>query len=244
MPIHTTTVRCRDLAKQFTVPRARRAGLDVAGTNAWALRDLEFELTAGEIVGIVGPNGSGKSTLLKILAGVVEPSTGFAEVRGRVGALRDVGTGFHHELSGRDNIYLSGAILGLQRKEIRRLFDRIAQASGIEPHLELPVKHLSTGMRARLAFAVASHLVADVLLLDEILSVKDEAFRDQCCAQLRQLAASGQTILVASHHAQTISQLCDRAILLVDGRQKVIGQADEVLAHYRALNDSLDAAAA
>jgi ABC-type polysaccharide/polyol phosphate transport system ATPase subunit len=195
----------------------------------WALRDVTCDVEAGEVFGLAGPNGSGKSTLLKILAGITEPTAGRARLRGRVGALLEVGTGFHMELSGRENIFLSGAILGMSRAQIRANFDAIVAMSGIEAFLELPVKRYSTGMYLRLAFAVAAHLESEILLLDEVLAVGDAAFQQLCQDKIRELARRGRAILVVSHDAALLGRICHRVMLLDRGQVQAIGRPEQVL---------------
>ena len=184
----------------------------------WALRDIELSIQSGDIVGIVGRNGAGKSTLLKILARIVTPTQGRVGVRGRVGSLLEVGTGFHPELTGRENVFLNGAILGMPRSEIRKRFDEIIAFAEIESFLETPVKRYSSGMAVRLAFAVAAHLEPDVLIIDEVLSVGDQAFQRKCLGKASQLGAQGRTVLVVSHNLAAVANLCHRAVLLQDGR--------------------------
>ena len=184
----------------------------------WALRDIELSIQSGDIVGIVGRNGAGKSTLLKILARIVTPTHGRVGVRGRVGSLLEVGTGFHPELTGRENVFLNGAILGMPRIEIRKRFDEIVAFAEIESFLETPVKRYSSGMAVRLAFAVAAHLEPDVLIIDEVLSVGDQAFQRKCLGKASQLGAQGRTVLVVSHNLAAVANLCRRAVLLRDGR--------------------------
>ncbi len=196
----------------------------------WALRDVSLDVEAGEILGIVGHNGSGKSTLLKILARITAPTTGYAVVRGRIGAMLEIGTGFHMELSGRENVYLSGAILGMRRAEIRQRFDEIVAFSGVEEFLELPVKRYSSGMYLRLAFAVASHLQTDCLLLDEVLAVGDAAFQASCLARIRELARQGRAIMLVSHDLAMLSAVCNRAALIDQGRVAALGPATEIIA--------------
>jgi len=251
-----TVVRLEQLAKRYRhAPAARRhvtlrdrlsqgaaravrqamrqqasAGDAAPASDYWALRDVSVEIAAGEIFGLAGHNGSGKSTLLKIVARITEPSAGRALVRGRVGALLEIGTGFHMELSGRENIFLSGAILGMRRAEIRANFDAIVAMSGIEPFLEMPVKRYSSGMYLRLAFAVAAHLQSDILLLDEVLAVGDEAFQQTCQNKILDLAQSGRTIILVSHDASLMRRLCDRVMLLEAGRMQAVGKARDVLA--------------
>ncbi len=198
-------------------------------SDYWALRDISVEVAAGEIFGLAGHNGSGKSTLLKIVARITEPSAGRALVRGRVGGLLEIGTGFHMELSGRENIFLSGAILGMRRAEIRANFDAIVAMSGIEPFLEMPVKRYSSGMYLRLAFAVAAHLESEILLLDEVLAVGDEAFQQTCRNKILELAQAGRAIVVVSHDTNLLRRLCGRVMLLESGRIQAIGKARDVL---------------
>lgn len=200
----------------------------------WALRDLSFEVACGEVLGIVGRNGAGKSTLLKILSRITEPTTGSAEIRGRVSSLLEVGTGFHPELTGRENIYLNGAILGMKASEIREKFDRIVDFSGVEEFLDTPVKRYSSGMRVRLAFAVAAHLEPDILIIDEVLAVGDAEFRQKCLGTMNDVAGSGRTVLFVSHDIPAIENLCSRAILLDHGRIRADGDVRSVLETYMA----------
>ncbi|MBV9465757.1 MAG: ABC transporter ATP-binding protein [Solirubrobacterales bacterium] len=183
----------------------------------WALRDLSFTVEEGDVLGIIGRNGSGKSTLLKILSRIVDPTEGEVRIRGRVASLLEVGTGFHVELTGRENIYLNGAILGMTGREINRKFDEIVEFSEIEQFLDTPVKFYSSGMYVRLAFAVAAHLDPDVLIVDEVLAVGDAAFQRKCLGKMGEVAGTGRTVLFVSHGMATIEQLCNKAILLVHG---------------------------
>jgi lipopolysaccharide transport system ATP-binding protein len=198
----------------------------------WALQDVSFSVEAGEIVGIIGRNGAGKSTLLKILSRITEPTTGRARVGGRVGSLLEVGTGFHSELTGRENIFLNGAILGMRRREIERKFDAIVDFAEVGRFLETPVKHYSSGMYVRLAFAVAAHLEAEILLVDEVLAVGDASFQRKCLNTLEQVGGSGRTVLFVSHHMSAVTRLCSRAILLEGGRVQCDGPAHEVASRY------------
>ena len=184
----------------------------------WALRDISFEVREGEALGIVGRNGAGKSTLLKILSRITDPTAGRAAVYGRVGSLLEVGTGFHAELSGRENIYLNGAVLGMRRREIQRRFDEIVAFSEVEQFLETPVKHFSSGMYMRLAFAVAAHLEPEILLVDEVLAVGDIAFQRKCLGKMREVAQNGRTVLFVSHNLNAVEELCQSALLLESGR--------------------------
>lgn len=203
-----------------------------AADHIFALRDVSLQIGAGEVVGIVGRNGAGKSTLLKILSRVTRPTSGKARLRGRVGSLLEVGTGFHPELTGRDNIYLNGAILGMARSEIQRKFDGIVDFSGVSKFIDTPVKRYSSGMYVRLAFAVAAHLEPEILLIDEVLAVGDAAFQRQCLGKMQDISRSGRTILFVSHNMPAITRLCDRALLLADGRLIDDGPSDRIVARY------------
>ncbi|MGI8812616.1 MAG: ABC transporter ATP-binding protein [Pyrinomonadaceae bacterium] len=198
----------------------------------WALRDLTFDVADGETVGIIGHNGAGKSTLLKILSRITKPTSGRAEIRGRVGSLLEVGTGFHKELTGRENIFLNGAILGMKRTEILARFDEIVAFSEIEKFLDTPVKHYSSGMYMRLAFSVAAHLEPEVLIVDEVLAVGDVGFQKKCLSKMREVGASGRTVLFVSHDMSAITRLCERAIWLEHGRMRVDGEATDVVSAY------------
>jgi lipopolysaccharide transport system ATP-binding protein len=199
----------------------------------WALKDVCFEVERGEVVGIVGRNGAGKSTLLKILSRVVDPTTGIARLHGRVASLLEVGTGFHPELSGRENIYLNGAILGMKKAEIDRKFDEIVEFAGIERFLDTPAKRYSSGMYVRLAFAVAAHLEPEILIVDEVLAVGDFAFQKKCLGKMHDVAATeGRTILFVSHNLSALAQLCERAILLEKGTVQMTGPVKEVIESY------------
>jgi lipopolysaccharide transport system ATP-binding protein len=213
------------------VGRTRGGGREEDGAF-WALRDVSFEVQPGEVVGIVGRNGAGKSTLLKTLSRIVEPTSGRAEVRGRVGSLLEVGTGFHPELTGRENVYLNGSILGMARKEIDRKFDEIVAFSEIEHFLDTPVKHYSSGMHVRLAFAVAAHLEPEILIVDEVLAVGDASFQEKCMGQMQQTASRGRTILFVSHNMASIRQLCSRALLLKNGQVAADGDPVDVIHAY------------
>ena len=198
----------------------------------WALKDVSFEIRQGEVVGLIGPNGAGKSTLLKILTRITEPSGGSIDLYGRVGSLLEVGTGFHRELSGRDNIYLNGAILGMKRAEIDRKFDEIVAFAEVEKFVDTEVKHYSSGMSVRLAFAVAAHLEPEILLVDEVLAVGDAAFQKKSLQKMESVGHSGRTVIFVSHHMPSITRLCERAMLLEHGQLVMSGPADQVVAHY------------
>jgi lipopolysaccharide transport system ATP-binding protein len=198
----------------------------------WPLRDISFDIKRGEIVGIIGRNGAGKSTLLKILSRIVEPTTGEARIRGRVGSLIEVGTGFQPELTGRENIYLNGAILGMRRAEIDRRFDEIVEFSGVEQFLDTPVKRYSSGMYVRLAFAVAAHLDTDILIVDEVLAVGDAEFQKKCLGRLGEVAHDGRTVLFVSHNAAALEALCNRGIYFEKGRVVSQGALVDVLDDY------------
>jgi lipopolysaccharide transport system ATP-binding protein len=198
----------------------------------WALTDVHFDIAPGEVVGLIGRNGAGKSTLLKILSRIIEPTTGRALLRGRVGSLLEVGTGFHPELTGRENIYLNGTILGMERREVQRKFDEIVDFSGVEPFLDTPVKQYSSGMYMRLAFSVAAQLEPEILLVDEVLAVGDSSFQKKCIGKMDQVGREGRTVVFVSHSMTAVTRLCQRAILLDHGRVIADGPAAEVAAAY------------
>jgi lipopolysaccharide transport system ATP-binding protein len=198
----------------------------------WALKDVSFEVRAGEVVGLIGRNGAGKSTLLKILSRITEPTEGYGEIHGRVGSLLEVGTGFHGELTGRENVYLNGAILGMKRTEITRKFDDIVAFSEVEKFIDTPVKHYSSGMYLRLAFAVAAHLDPEILIVDEVLAVGDASFQKKCLNKMQDVGREGRTVLFVSHNMAAITRLCERAILLDDGRVVRDGPATDVVSAY------------
>jgi len=209
--------------------RPRRSRTD---DTIWALKDVSFEVERGEVVGIIGRNGSGKSTLLKVLSRITRPTTGSAEISGRAGSLLEVGTGFHPELTGRDNIYLNGAILGMKRAEIARKFDEIVAFAEVGKLLDTPVKHYSSGMYVRLAFAVAAHLEAEILLVDEVLAVGDAAFQRKCIRKMQEAGEQGRTVLFVSHSATAITRLCPRSILLDAGYLQTDGPSHQVMNAY------------
>jgi lipopolysaccharide transport system ATP-binding protein len=203
-------------------------------SDFWALRDVSFEVQPGEVVGIIGRNGAGKSTLLKILSRVTEPTSGEARIRGRVASLLEVGTGFHPELTGRENIFLNGAILGMTKAEIRAKFDEIVAFSGIEKFIDTPVKRYSSGMYVRLAFAVAAHLEPEILIIDEVLAVGDAEFQKKCLGKMRDVAGHGRTVLFVSHNMTAVAELCGRGIYLKNGTVSVNGSIDEAVSTYLA----------
>jgi len=203
----------------------------------WALKDVSFEVKPGEVMGIIGPNGAGKSTLLQILSRIIEPTTGYAELYGHVGSLLEIGTGFHPDLSGRENIYLNGAVLGMKRREISAKFDEIVAFAGIERFLETAVKRYSSGMYVRLAFAVAAHLNPEILIIDEVLAVGDAEFQKKCHEKMAEVIKSGRTILLVTHSMPVITQLCQNAILIKSGRLQTIGPAAEVVDHYQRISE-------
>lgn len=198
----------------------------------WALRDISFDVEPGDVVGIIGRNGAGKTTLLKILTRITDPTLGRAEMRGRVGSLLEVGTGFHPELTGRENVFLNGSILGMRRTEIRRHFDEIVAFSGVETFLDTPVKRYSSGMRVRLAFSVAAHLNPEILLIDEVLAVGDAEFQRKCLGKMSDVARAGRTVLFVSHNMAAVEGLCTRGVFLSAGRVEFIGSQAEAIRRY------------
>lgn len=215
------------IARQF-----RRAAGNSDKRVFHALEDVSFEIRQGDVVGIVGPNGAGKSTLLKILSRITEPSEGYADIYGRVSSLLEVGTGFHPELTGRENIYLNGAILGMRKAEIRTKFDTIAEFAEIERFLDTPIKHYSSGMYVRLAFAVAAHLEPEILLVDEVLAVGDLAFQKKCLGKMDSAAKQGRTILFVSHNMNAIQHLCPKSMLITHGKLLAFGDTASVIEQY------------
>jgi len=201
-------------------------------TEHWALRDINFKIEQGDVVGIVGKNGAGKSTLLKILSQITRPTNGRIEIHGRVASLLEVGTGFHPELTGRENIYLNGTILGMTRKEVRNKFEEIVSFSGVEKFIDTPVKHYSSGMYVRLAFAVAAHLEPEILIIDEVLAVGDSEFQEKCLGKMRDVSSEGRTILFVSHNLAAVQALCRNGILLENGRLKEFNSVTHVLDVY------------
>jgi lipopolysaccharide transport system ATP-binding protein len=201
-------------------------------TELWAVKDVEFDIQPGEVVGVVGRNGAGKSTLLKLMSRITSPTEGEIRIHGRVGSLLEVGTGFHPELTGRENVYLNGSILGMSRREIERKFDEIVAFAEVERFLDTPVKRYSSGMYVRLAFAVAAHLEPEVLLVDEVLAVGDMAFQKKCLGKMGQVSRQGRTILFVSHNMTAVKSLCSRGVIFEGGRLVADGSVDEVVARY------------
>ena len=198
----------------------------------WALKDIDFDVPRGKVFGVIGRNGAGKSTLLKILSRITDPTTGIAEIHGRVGSLLEVGTGFHPELSGRENIYLNGTLLGMRRREIKAVFDEIVDFAEVERFIDTPVKRYSSGMYVRLAFAVAAHLRPEILIIDEVLAVGDISFQKKCLGKMQDVTGEGRTVLFVSHSLSTINSLCEQCLLLENGRVKQIGPTSEVTNAY------------
>jgi lipopolysaccharide transport system ATP-binding protein len=209
----------------------------------WALKDISLDVERGEVVGVIGRNGAGKSTLLKILSRITEPTSGQIDLYGRVGSLLEVGTGFHPELTGRENIFLNGAILGMTRPEIRRQFDAIVDFAGVEKFLDTPVKRFSSGMYVRLAFAVAAHLQSEILIIDEVLAVGDAEFQAKCLGKMKDVARGGRTVLFVSHHMQSVHVLCNKAMYLERGRCRYFGAVEGAISRYMASFERAEVAA-
>jgi lipopolysaccharide transport system ATP-binding protein len=225
----------RETIASWATARVRR-GSRVDPRTFWALKEVGFEIAQGEVVGIIGHNGAGKSTLLKVLSRITEPTEGEVTIRGRIGSLLEVGTGFHWELTGRENVYLNGAILGMRRAEVARKFDEIVAFAGVDAFLDTPVKHYSSGMYMRLAFAVAAHLAPDILIVDEILAVGDAAFQKKCLGKMDDVAKHGRTVLFVSHNLGAIRSLCTRGLVLEGGRIRFDGAAENAITEYLALS--------
>lgn len=202
----------------------------------WALKDVSFEVKRGEVIGVIGRNGAGKSTLLKILSRITEPTEGYADINGRIASLLEVGTGFHPELTGRENIYLNGAILGMKKDEIERKFDEIVAFAEVEKFIDTPVKRYSSGMHLRLAFAVAAHLEPEILLVDEVLAVGDVGFQRKCLGKMSEVSLQGRTVLFVSHNMQAVRTLCKKTILLEDGQVHSFGDSDAIVEYYLQAN--------
>jgi lipopolysaccharide transport system ATP-binding protein len=239
-------IEINDISKKYYLQAKRRANTlrdlvtGILGGNGadddervlWALKDISFDVAEGETVGLIGNNGAGKSTLLKILSRIIKPTSGEAVLRGRVGSLLEVGTGFHQELSGRENIYLNGAVLGMKRAEIEKKFDEIVAFSELEKFLDTPLKFYSSGMYMRLAFAVAAFLEPEILIVDEVLAVGDLAFQRKCLNKMRDVSEHGRTVIFVSHNMQAVTRLCSRAIWIENGLTREDGTAKEVVGNY------------
>jgi lipopolysaccharide transport system ATP-binding protein len=226
----------RETLMNVVTSPARLFNKNRSGENntIWALKDVSFEVQEGEVLGIIGRNGAGKTTLLKILSMVTEPTKGEVKIRGRVGSLLEVGTGFHPELTGRENIFLNGAILGMRKAEIKQKFDEIVDFAEIEKFLDTPVKRYSSGMYVRLAFAVAAHLEPEILLVDEVLAVGDAAFQKKCMGKMGEVAKGGRTVLFVSHNMTSISELCGSAIWIDNGQVRLVDDAEKAVQSYLA----------
>jgi lipopolysaccharide transport system ATP-binding protein len=243
-------ISARSLSKRYRLGQVetgfRRLGRTLARRQGpghlWALRDLSFDVEEGASLAIVGRNGAGKSTLLKILARITEPTEGYADVAGRVGALLEIGTGFHPELTGRENVYLNGSVLGMSRREVKRKFDEIVEFASVEKHIDTPVKWYSSGMYVRLGFAVAAHLEPEILIVDEVLSVGDAEFQKRCLGRMGVAAEEGRTVLFVSHNMQAVRRVCKQALLLEGGELVAEGDVDSVIQRYLASVESADQA--
>jgi len=233
-PMRYRTLRESLVGSMSLNARSNRAANKEEIGTIWALRDISFEVNKGQVLGIIGRNGAGKSTLLKILSRITEPTEGYAEIHGKVGSLLEVGTGFHPELSGRENIYLNGAILGMRREEIDRKFDEIVAFSEVEKFIDTPVKRFSSGMYLRLAFAVAAHLEPQILVVDEVLAVGDAEFQRKCLGKMNDVAKEGRTVLFVSHNMSAILRLTEEAILLDQGRIVLRAPTPQAVDHYMA----------
>jgi lipopolysaccharide transport system ATP-binding protein len=249
-------IRVRNLSKSYLIGRSQKGELvhdipqklkrlfrlrSAQKEEFWALKDIDFEIQKGEAVGIIGRNGAGKSTLLKILSRITEPTTGCFEIYGRVSSLLEVGTGFHMELTGRENIFLNGTILGMKKKEIREKFDDIVEFSGVEPFLDTPVKHYSSGMKVRLAFSVAAHLEPEILIVDEVLAVGDVEFQKKCLGKMNEVSKNeGRTVLFVSHNLNALTSICEIGILLSQGSVKAVDKIGKVVSNYLRNEDNLN----
>ena len=241
--METTVIKVQNLGKKYTIGKPKDGSLRGSlnnffktrrkkGEDFWALKDLNFEINKGDIVGVIGRNGAGKSTLLKVLSKITKPTEGRIEINGRVASLLEVGTGFHPELTGRENIYLNGTILGMTRKEVTNKFDEIVDFSGVRKFIDTPVKRYSSGQYVRLAFAVAAHLEPEILIIDEVLAVGDSEFQKKCLGKMQDVAGQGKTVIFVSHNMNAIGSLCTKAILLRDGTLNKKGSTQEIINHY------------
>lgn len=245
-------IEVRNLSKQYKIGQKQRylslrdsvsdffklKGRNTEGADFWALDDVSFDVQAGESIGIIGRNGAGKSTLLKILSRITPPTKGKVILRGRIASLLEVGTGFHSELTGRENVFMNGSILGLRRAEIAQKFDEIVAFSGVEQFLDTPLKHYSSGMQLRLAFAVAAHLEPEILVIDEVLAVGDAEFQKKCLGKMDEVSKSGRTVLFVSHNIEQIKRLCPTALLLENGKKTMFEETNKTLATYLIKNGS------
>lgn len=227
------------LVKIVRSPFSRHGNNGNGDGTFWALKDATFDVMPGEVMGIIGPNGAGKSTLLKIISRIIEPTSGRIELYGRVASLLEVGTGFHPDLSGRENVFLNGAILGMKRREIDSKFDEIVAFAEVEKFIDTAVKHYSTGMYLRLAFAVTAHLDPEVMIVDEVLAVGDASFQKKCLRKMDEVTRGGRTVLLVTHNLGLVTQLCQRAILLSGGQIAKSGKAHEVVEHYDAVSSTV-----
>lgn len=236
-------IKISNLGKRYSIGKEKEDNLRASLSNMfkgainrrdefWAVQDVNFEVLKGDVIGIVGKNGAGKSTLLKLLSQITVPTTGVIEINGRVASLLEVGTGFHPELTGRENIYLNGTILGMSRKEVKTKFSEIVEFSGVKKFLDTPVKHYSSGMYVRLAFSVAAHLEPEILIIDEVLSVGDAEFQKKCLGKMKDVSAEGRTVLFVSHNMNAVNTLCNKGILLEGGRVKSQGDASAIVDQY------------
>jgi len=239
--LRESLVRAASAPLRWLRALASREGQRSAPPTMWALRDVDLEVEQGEVIGLIGPNGAGKSTLLKILAGITEPTRGYADIYGRVGCLLEVGTGFHLELTGRENIFMNGALIGMRRYEIVRKFDEIVDFSEIGEFLDTPVKRYSSGMYMRLAFAIAAHLEPEILIVDEVLAVGDLAFQKKCLGKMSDVATEGRTVIFVSHNMPAVLSLCTTAALLEEGRIVMRGSPQEAAGRYLQSNSPVEA---
>ena len=223
----------------FTVPTDNGQSSSDNSDILWALKDISLEVQEGEVVGIIGRNGAGKSTLLKVLSRITEPTSGRAVIRGRVSSLLEVGTGFHPELTGRENVYMNGTILGMKKREIDSKFDEIVEFSGVERFLDTPIKRYSSGMKVRLAFSVAAHLEPEILIIDEVLAVGDAEFQKKCLGKMRDVAKGGRTVLFVSHNMSAVVSLCERSILLNKGGVEFEGATSNSVEKYLSQNEEV-----
>ncbi len=244
-------IRVSNLSKSYSIGKKKDTSLrsSLSGIlkkspttveKFWALKDISFEINKGDVIGIIGKNGAGKSTLLKILSQITKPTEGRLEINGRIASLLEVGTGFHPELTGRENIYLNGTILGMTRKEVKEKFDEIVEFSGVEKFIDTPVKHYSSGMYVRLAFAVAAHLEPEILIIDEVLAVGDAEFQKKCLGKMKDVAGEGRTVLFVSHNIPSVKTLCNKGIVLNHGKIEYKGDIVEAVKTYLTSNSQMD----